>query len=56
VEPHDDAAVGGSAAPSTEVEGVDGVALVESLGNSLTRVVRISVEGLVAQQLAAGRQ
>lgn len=35
VEPHDDAAVGGSAAPSTEVEGVDGVALVESLGNEV---------------------
>lgn len=35
VEPHDDAAVWLSAAPSTEVEGVDGVALVESLGNEV---------------------
>lgn len=34
VEPHDDAAVGWSA-PSTEVEGVDGVAFVESLGNEV---------------------
>lgn len=35
VEPHDDAAVGWWSAPATEVEGVDGVALVESLGNEV---------------------